>query len=753
MFYLKKMVEYKELQEFKDFELFHRRRTLVDASGYLEACTSFSNYDTRRPEKRILQPMSYEHFLGSPVLNGCDDRLSGNIKRLPENYQEANTQDFSPNTFYMLNTKLPNIDYVRLSKEENGDKQEYILYLYKTFVIDASFIIHRYKFDKNSITIQFAKLPCSRSELFAALTKSNMTEMKAIYKSLSTVDMLTVMADEIEGPFWYEKVVKNIRDSKLSDTLKSKIIKDELCMPISGYYTFPIINTPKTDDTKHWQKAYQSFTHSDDDDSSTIHLTLHTSINFKNANLHSRVKIEERQINLRKQISLKTDTLYKIKKIIAQNYHAVCSVVMEGGKEEIIKWHIPKANVTRELMTTYLSSLLNQSQKMYEKTHNIDTHTDTFESNLLTITDSEKIDLGFLITTDDGLKSGVPLTHSEYDRDKYTAYYSHPYNESIGNELNKQEYYNLAQETIAFQIDMNIEFTENHGRTQILGLLKQLLNIRKTTNPKMLIGFVQDFSDKPFELKQKIITLRCQLMALLKMFPVHFVSKLYENKHDFAPEQEPLITAQNIKNVNVDPLNKALIIDSIICPLVNTPGRAFKNAECLNAAEVKKEELRKHLVKVERKNGNIADVRLELDKEFVKCQSNASWTSDTIFAIGRNLFKNELIPVSKCEEEDVVCLQRIHVHTDTIPIILDDEISYLHNKMFDHPLTMVCPANPVYRCTKYDDGKKYLARPFPTVDDLNSMINFCNETGNKGHLLFHNYGNPQTHQLGCHSGK
>ena len=280
--------------------------------------------------------------------------------------------------------------------------------------------------------------------------------------------------------------------------------------------------------------------------------------------------------------------------------------------------------------------------------------------------------------------------------------------------------------------------------------MNELFDIRKKEDPKMLIGFIENFP-KDYKLQQKIIILRCQLMAILKMFPVVHIAA----KQDEVPEHTPIVTSENYKEITLDPEQKSVIINSVVCPLVDKPGRAFRNAEFLNAAKLSKSELEKHLIKVERKDGNIPDVKLEFQldakKKMLKCESYTSWTSDTIFAIGRKMYKNEFIPVSECEDDHFLLLEEIHVFSDTIPIKKNDETYYLPNKAFDHPLTMVCPTNPIYRCTTYDTQKKYLARPFPTEDDLKSMIHFCDETGNKGHLLFHNYGVPDQHKFGCYS--
>ena len=444
------MAEKKEWQNLVQFESFHRARTLVDASGYLEACPSFHENDTRRAEKQILQPMNYDYFLGSTVLNGCDDRLSGNIKRLPENYQEANTQDFSPNTFYMLNTKVPHIDFVRLDGDET-------LHLYKTYNIPASFIIYRYKVDENSITIQFAKLPCSRSELLEALTKSGDTKT---YTSMLRQKILNIMANEKEGHLWYKEFIKKISDEK---ELLKELNYDKICTPISGYYTFPILSE-YTDDSKGWIKLYKQF---EFDLKTTNHLVKegNQSIVFKNANLHSKVQMDKSPIIVGK--------LYKVKELKSQTYKVICQVyeVSEDLSKENIKeisWPIPKTNITRDNMTTYLSSLLNQSQKMYEKTHSTQSEPNKNSPDLLTLTDlGDGIDLGFLITTDDGIKSGVPFTHSEYDRLKYTVYYSSPPTDAIQKQLTSSDYHNWAEKTVVFKINIDNAFTEKDGRPQI----------------------------------------------------------------------------------------------------------------------------------------------------------------------------------------------------------------------------------------------------------------------------------------------
>jgi hypothetical protein len=246
-------------------------------------------------------------------------------------------------------------------------------------------------------------------------------------------------------------------------------------------------------------------------------------------------------------------------------------------------------------------------------------------------------------------------------------------------------------------------------------------------------------------------------MAILKMFPVHFVSKMNVSKMKVSkmkedpvhiPEHEPLVTVENCSQIDL--IKEEVLMNGVACPLVYVSGRAFKNAECFNAARITPDQLN-IFIQVDRKYRNIADVKLEVKDKYLKCSGDVSWNSDTIFGYKRKLYKNELksIPISKDDEN--MDLTRIHAHVDTIPIPCNEvQTAYLPNKKFDHPLTMVCPVNPMYRCTKHNEDVDCLARPFPTENDLISMINFCKEIGNEGHVLFQNYGNPADHRHGCY---
>ena len=115
------------------------------------------------------------------------------------------------------------------------------------------------------------------------------------------------------------------------------------------------------------------------------------------------------------------------------------------------------------------------------------------------------------------------------------------------------------------------------------------------------------------------------------------------------------------------------------------------------------------------------------------------WTDKTILKYAGKCFYNVLKPLSVVQSDDddekvfEKGLQRIHAFADSISIYDSDDkhqLKFFKNRKYHDPLTMVSPQRAIYRCTDKTDTH-YLMRPFPTIDDINSMIQYVNTKGDR----------------------
>ena len=759
-------ISYSKAMAERDFMKKHEERERVDSEGYLEACVGFDEYQLARLPRKILQPKTYINVLGASVLFGRDGIMSGSIERHAQNLLiKSDFTDFSIDALYQLSHTRPKAHYVRRlsdmarfylipSKDEYGNH-----------IVKGKAVL-KWKINRNTMEmiVQFGKLPCSRSDfsvILSGITKTvDWDTASAIREILHKID------DDIypmESSDWYHQFLGNLKKLSQDNTITfedykiiEKFLETYAIEKESTLYAFPLMklkkgtkyidanNIPISEslgvfgDAKQWSYGSLKFDIIETED-------LQVSFQSKSVIFTCNYSIFKFEA---KENTLNEEELYKIKgnaKILYQEGQAE----FETTLDKKFKIDVAKVYPNNNIMRTYLSSIIRQTKIQFMQlndNYEIEPNLDTQKLKTVVVKPSETpadLNLGFVYTTDEGIQTGVPFTAY-----KNTYCFKLPQYEAVVKNLSDRIMYFNLDDIMKFYEDES--YDESHGRYIIPLFLNKML--------KMLESSANNFEYVIFYSSTKndnIVKLRCQLMAVLKVFPVcHKQNDLLERTKLFKADVDFIEVFPEKCIING---TNALFhnMTSKILP------KAFEDAEslhrALNEAKIKDDEKRVDLLdKFFKETEGPGDVTLEMKSDKLLCKAldnTISWTAETIFEVEyvpngkkrarRKFYKNQLKSFEwiQNEDEDGGDIDSFYKLALNIPFKFtkDDgetEEKFIANYKFNHPLTLVCPYKSVYRCTESPGKFDVLMRPFPSEVDLKSMIDFCEL---KGHLLFKTY--------------
>ena len=766
---------------FEEFDKKHKNRVLIDSNGYLEACVGIKDYEIYRLSKSVLKPSNFDNMLGASVLNGRDGIMSGYIERLPQNLLiHSDISDFSPNTYRKVSRNVPNANYVRLFKISSIPARFYLQNtsretLVSENILDKPVIKWKIVRETQELVVQFGKWPTSRSEFFSMLlnpaTKRFDSESAQKVNSIIGNEDLSIFPKE--QPLWCLLFLKNLKASLSGDTsdderrsnyrLVEQFIYTHMIEPISGFVSYPLImeeippylKTVSYFDTKHaWN--YQQLT-GYFEKKSTENITFYFEEGLTKTFLlckDARFVYEENIKN--PSLPIQFNKLFTIQHISVQNTEKIQYEIIINGKKENILHYLKHTPIHKDTLRTHLSQLLKGSTFKSEAK--------TFQFSV--IESEETFTNGFIYTLDEGIKTGVPFTH--FSDDKKTFYLGESSDIPKFNDVK-----NMADNIYSFDIETLLSqpattsatTSEGNGeainRYRILSLLHALesKHIQCKESSRALPAYLLGHSslkvvDNNHEIDIKLIILRCQLMFIVKLFPVSHVHISDTNIWDDygIPEHRHLIRNSFVDITDSKTGPKCVInADTYnMLPASELKPKAFRNAEYFNLQKMTLDLCTQYLVEIS-KNEHVGPVvELHIVNSYLVCKNvdnSLSWSADTVFELSylperrkkmkKHLFKNELLP-HKCPStmDDQEVIENFFKTCETIPIISSTgNISILPNRKFDHPLTMVCPIKPVYRSTERGNHI-LLLRPFPTLEEIRSMIRFCED---KESIIFREY--------------
>ena len=135
------------------------------------------------------------------------------------------------------------------------------------------------------------------------------------------------------------------------------------------------------------------------------------------------------------------------------------------------------------------------------------------------------------------------------------------------------------------------------------------------------------------------------------------------------------------------------------------------------------------------------------DSIVVQCEEHdtSQWSSTTTFGFRNKIYRNVLNKIDmNClkddcnpdDSNDVQCCFPDKFKTEVLQysnhIIFSNTHSdsektfYVSNKTFDSPLSLFCPLEPIYKSTE-KSYENFIIRPFPSLQDINSIIHDFNE--------------------------
>ena len=232
-------------------------------------------------------------------------------------------------------------------------------------------------------------------------------------------------------------------------------------------------------------------------------------------------------------------------------------------------------------------------------------------------------------------------------------------------------------------------------------------------------------------------------MMIMKLFPIcnpQLAKSL---------EYEPLIS--DVKKDEIEITEKEIIVAGKSSRFYSNPDRAFRNAVDFDKAMRECAITSKHFkdVFVEAEDDSAADVMLEkrgfqrgkTKRHCLQTKNVLSdyWTEKTILKYAGKCYYNILKALTVVHSYDddetrfAEGLKSIHTLADSISIYDSDaksQIKFFKNRKYHHPLTMISPCKAIYRCTDKTDTH-FMMRPFPTLEDINSMIEYVNTKGDR----------------------
>lgn len=610
-----------------NFDAKQQRRSLVNKNGFFEACTAPTQYEPHRPKNFLHAPYDFTCKLGAGVQNGQFETMSGNMKRLSQNALLKDNLDPNDLPIQSFNFFAPNkIKKVKFIRRFYRGARIYS----KSYNVRHHVVTRlRTDMDTKEVVIQYAILPTCRSEF---LNNSS-------YRDISNLKFPK------ESDQWFKDFVKlnNFTPRKTRQLLQCAT------RPSQKAARVPILECNTW--IPEFVDVYDFFSETE---SSAIFLK---DIVCFNALYHDTIAI----------CHWPEDCEYfttEAEAILCQNKYSLQTIFPFKTK---LTWQVKHRDAFYNLVN--FKQLIQPGSANFQNSQ-----ANTF--HLQSINQSP-FNLGFIYTTDFGISTGVPLTHSNVPT-PYTTY-DGPYETPVQN---------MFHDTIFVKISKS-----SSNQSNILNLLKALQSLT-TQSHVLLIHVINDD-----------VILRSLLMTILKVFPVHHASQT-------VLEHQPLLRRNDTLSVL---LNEIFLNDTSYPLIENTQfKRAFKNATKFKS--LKPSNLKNVLVETEKQGRSINCAELTA--------SYFNWSASTSLVFKKKTFLNQLVPI-KPSEDNCITVDSLLEHVDIIPILCcDDNVRYLENRKFTHPCVIASPVVPVYHCTN-KVKHQVLMRPFPTRDDLESMIVFC----------------------------
>lgn len=716
---------------FEEYEARMMQGTVVDSSGYLYAWDGVQSGDVPREANTILAPKDYAFRMGVSVLNGYASNMSGRIERLPQNSLLFTTHhDFASSICTTLTTSAPAIHFLRPTGR--GGFRAY----YKA--VDRSKPIIKWKVEDDEIVLQFGVWPQSQSEFVQRIQTCKDANQKALAQALLDPRLVPTNVYPPEGSMWFESYLNNLKrhlqrthsqesvDLATTVVMNFEQVREQICdiciEPRSGYVRLPLVQ--HQNDTK-WVRTLGIYMKDAGD------RTVNIEEKFECRDAMFAFDVEEAVfIPTKNGLS---HTIHDVKQVILDG--TTMKATLKNGTT--VAWDAEPVMPCNKMLKHYLHNLIHQKSKTVQSLSADITSGSNIHLKSLTETNHE-----YVYTTDDGLRTGIPLLHNHYDRFRYT---------SVAMPSNVAGYRNLFENVAALDLLEEVDAIKNQDaqnfeesmRSYLLKWINRCLELHNEGDvPEMLVAYFKQSDVPNGDVGRKLVIMRCMLMIVFKLLPVACPNiidyPVYEHSRLLKMDESYEILHES--SVCIDghavPLHYNAKDDTFF-------GRAAKNSITLNAWKLLPNEFKDNFVPAPPES--MVNVQLEKVGKHVKTKriTHQTWTSSTIFSYAGKRYVNRLKPLqykdnSEDEYIEVQLSHRLYELADSIGIEFENErVKYLDNRRFHHPLTLACPTSPVYKSTR-DSEYQLMLRPFPTRDDLKSMELYCATHT----LIFQHYSKP-----------
>lgn len=811
----------------------------IDSKGYLEPWDGVNEGDFPRFQSTETVLLSYENKMGKPVQNGHERTMSGCIDRLVQNRLHYTTHhDFPCSIFDSLQNQTISDENDKYIRFRINDINKKVRIYTKKIPIEQPVVRWKIDADEMELLIQFGTWPHSRAEFKSRIQTCRNRKKEAneivdflpgdIYP-LDDVNWFFTLLEKIEQfvslieapPFDYERI--------------RELLSDVLLEPKPGYCRIPLKKEPIVTDMKfvkasgYLNKEGELTEFYFKTEKERYHDSVPEVTFFNEYKCYNCMFTVEKQINNYSQIlPIKDDELYeaiKVQKNRAKIKFGNDSVEINFKPENVLP--------SNEILKAFMYNLLHQSNKLisdevkeeieksrtkFEKASyklkiekkeyfhntfnndslshietNVENKSKVYSTQLpgkmgssatqhncqITIGAFNKMDFGFVYTTDSGLRTGVPLTHNSFEKFCYTCAASSNHSEiRDGKYINLMDncaYINLLDFKYIYEYH---DDEEERMRICLKHIIDMCLEIQKEKlYPNLLIAYISDPEENlPYEQCQRLVQFRCMLMIVLKLLPVAspdavnfpvmeqltafnrvgYYNKgshntdcfmVHDKKNDGITHEYMVPITENRRSKRDSESSTENNKANKIC---KEYGRAIANGLHFNSLQIDVKTLKNYFEEDSEKITFPVPLEKKNDKLEVKVINSIPWTTDTTFSYSGKRYKNMLKVLeincdkddedSNVNEEDVIdkCItipHEIYLRANSIVFMENSTYKYVSNRKYDHPLTLACPCHSVYKTTT-NTKDQLLMRPFPTYDDLTSMSKYCDEK----YLLFKKYG-------------
>lgn len=655
--------------DFAEFKKLQSSQSIDDGQGWYETCFTMDGQKRGRLSVRVCAQSHVS--LGDSVAGGADGRMGSDIRRWPETalgYNDGLSTRSPRARLEAHSRQLGSLDDRRASHAlVSGDQ----VWLYKQAPLGIA-LRWRFDSDKQHVQIQLARPATDAASLRQQFVDAGSRHLQG------------ALFPENSGHGYVDDFLK-LNDMSFDDV--SSALRPRPCI-----IRVPLLTTSSNVADGRWNKMTHNCVASTH--GAAVSLDVSTTVMW--CALHGlRSVICDREVHETRE------------PVLLQSVHqSSCSEAIglyEGGR---LQWIVPPSPPTSESVRSYAIALSTANTPHKLPTSLVATifHSDhdglsceiQRDGRVISTAWSSPLsdaglNLGALYTTDNGLRTGFPLTHTSQ-----RTFVTDPSWQLDG-------YVNDAN-------DVLLMHTDRQGRAGLLGIL----HILSQSRAKYVAIEAQD------------PVWRAQLCGVLKLVPV-------AHPDVTLPEEELLVQPEDTLALTPDERGVRIKNSSVVVPLLHNRTDMVQpfliDANSLLCAKLSVQDMSDVLLPSTAARLESVILQLDKDTDCLVAAPGASvpWTNSTVFSFRRHRWRNMMVPVPlKVDRFETLPVRlrskgSLLVRTSTDTMLLD-----LHR--ITDSRSLVLPTWPVYKTSQQPSTPHLMLRPYPSRNDVESMKSFCTST-------------------------